>query len=88
MVIRDMKVLRFVRLGFFALRFLPRQVDNEVVQPNLFLRLLRRWITRRFLCQYEILRFRRHCIRLLVKQFIVSRIFGKHLLKRVPPLHP
>ena len=38
--------------------------------------------------QYEILRFRRHCIRLLVKQFIVSRIFGKHLLKRVPPLHP
>ena len=88
MVIRDAEVLRFVRLGFFALRFLPRQVDNEVVQPNLFLRLLRRWITRRFLCQYEILRFRRHCIRLLVKQFIVSRIFGKHLLKRVPPLHP
>ena len=88
MVIRDAEVLRFVRLGFFALRFLPRQVDNEVVQPNLFLRLLRRWITRHFLCQYEILRFRRHCIRLLVKQFIVSRIFGKHLLKRVPPLHP
>ena len=88
MVIRDAEVLRFVRLGFFALRFLPRQVNNEVVQPNLFLRLLRRWITRHFLCQYEILRFRRHCIRLLVKQFIVSRIFGKHLLKRVPPLHP
>ena len=38
MVIRDAEVLRFVRLGFFALRFLPRQVDNEVVQPNLFLR--------------------------------------------------
>ena len=88
MVIRDAEVLRFVRLGFFALRFLPRQVNNEVVQPNLFLRLLRRWITRHFLCQYEILRFRRHCIRLPVKQFIVSRIFGKHLLKRVPPLHP
>ena len=35
MVIRDAEVLRFVRLGFFALRFLPRQVDNEVVQPNL-----------------------------------------------------
>ena len=88
MVIRDAEVLRFVRLGFFALRFLPRQVDNEVVQPNLFLRLLRRWITRRFLCQCEILRFRRHCIRLPVKQLVVSRIFGKHLLKRVPPLHP
>ena len=88
MVIRDAEVLRFVRLGFFALRFLLRQVDNEVVQPNLFLRLLRRWITRHFLCQCEILRFRRHCIRLLVKQLVVSRIFGKHLLKRVPPLHP